>query len=72
MTNQTIDNALGGYEEVVEAVKEAVVSPEERKLLLDRRFAFCGDAQRIVWTEMERITRLQMVENYWTTGSDLA
>jgi hypothetical protein len=72
MTNQKIDNALGGYEEVVEAVKEAIVTPEGRKLLMDRRFAFYGDAERVVWTEIERQARLALVSNYWITGSDLA
>lgn len=49
-----------------------LVSNEERKLLLDRRFTFCGDVERTVWTEVEREARLAMVSNYWQTGSDLA
>jgi len=38
-----------------------LVSSDERKVLLDRRFAFYGDAERIVWTELEREMRLALV-----------
>lgn len=67
------EKVTGLRADVSEAVKEAVVTPDERKLLLDRRFTFCGDAERVVWPETERQSRLALAtENYWTTGSDLA
>lgn len=60
-------------DELVRAVADAALTEEERRLLLDRRFAFYGDAERVVWSEIERQSRLAIVEeNYFVTGSDLA
>lgn len=61
MTNQAIDNALGGYDDVVEAVKEAALTPDEVKMLMNE----LGKIDR-TWDGVERRA------NYWTTGSDLA
>jgi hypothetical protein len=45
-------------DELLAANQEAILSPEERKMLLDRRFTFYGNAERVVWGEQERIARL--------------
>jgi hypothetical protein len=51
-------------QEVASANVEAILTPQERKMVLDRRFAFCGDLERTVWTEAERVARLQLVVSH--------
>jgi hypothetical protein len=59
--------------EIQQANQEAIVTQAERKMLMDKRFAFCGDSERVVWSEIERQSKLAVVEeNYFATGSDLA
>jgi hypothetical protein len=63
MSNQDVDNALGGYG----------ITNEERKWVMERRADMFSGAREVVWSEIERQSRLAIIEeNYFATGSDLA
>ena len=63
MSNQDVDNALGGYG----------ITSEERKWVLERRADMFSGAREVVWSEIERQSRQAIIEeSCFATGSDLA
>jgi len=69
--------------QVVEANQRALVTPEERKYLLERRKDFLSGAREVVWDESLRQAKAAFVhenhggclpredDNFFATGSDL-